>query len=131
MCHICIIYVHICYRISEHTCSSPIYAVTYTNIRQYICAEKVNIYLPCDIYVSIYVDIYGLKKSTCICLMSYMLLYNVLLPIHVVTHIDLYECQLSMCEHICAQKSICYHICEHILAEKTTYILYCVICVIV
>jgi len=69
------------------------------------------------------------KKSTCICLMSYMLLYNVRLPIYVVTHIDLYECQLSMCEHICAQKSICYHICEHILAEKNhIYFVLCHMC---
>ena len=80
--------------------------------------SKFSIYLPCDIYVSIYVNIYGLKKSTCICLMSYMLLRNVRLPIYVVTQNDLYECQLSMCEHICAQKSICYHICEHIWAKK-------------
>ena len=49
----------------------PIYVVIYMtlyeckfSICEHICAEKFNIYLPCDIYVSIYVNIHGLKKST-------------------------------------------------------------------
>ena len=121
---VCIIYVHICYRISEHTSSFPIYAVTYINIREYICAQKFSIYLPCDIYVSIYVNKYGLKKSTCICLMSYMLLYNVRLPmlLHIMTFMNV-SC---LCVSIYVLKKVYVNIYVNIYGLKKPHI-FCIV----
>jgi len=118
LCHICYYIMFVCPYMLSHI-------MTYMNV-SCLC---VSIYVLKKVYVTIYVNIYGLKKPHIFCIVSYVLLYNFRLPICCHIYRLIWMSVFYMWGYMCSKIRrifvlwhICYHICEHIRAQKSTHI---------